>query len=145
MTMNSASVCEITSPSDWRGKLFADLLRSVYLRSSVYFRPELAAPWGFRVADHGTAFHIVADGKCWLQVTGDTSAIELVAGDFVVVPRGDAHIMCDSTTSAFVDFFELAKRSVPDNKGVFRAGGGGSITKLVCGGMQVDNGATDPL
>jgi AraC-like DNA-binding protein len=80
-----------------------------------------------------------------VQVAGDTPASELVAGDFVVVPRGDAHIMCDSATSAVVDFFELAKRSAPDSKGVFRAGGGGAITKLVCGGMQFENGATDPL
>jgi len=145
MTVNSQKVCEANSPSDWREKLFADLLQSVHLRSSVYFRPELGAPWGFSVADHGTAFHIVADGKCWVQVEGATQPVELVAGDFVVVPRGDAHIMRDSATSNIIDFFELAKRSAPDNKGVFRAGGNGAVTKLVCGGMQFDNGPTDPL
>ena len=143
--MSSASACETISPSDWRERLFADLLQSVHLRSSVYFRPELGAPWGFSLADHGTAFHIVAEGKCWVQVTGVSQAVELVAGDFVVVPRGDAHIMRDSATSTIVDFFDLAKRSTPDNKGVFRAGGNGTVTKLVCGGMQFDNGATDPL
>jgi len=143
--MSSASVCETISPSDWRERLFADLLQSVHLRSSVYFRPELGAPWGFSLADHGTAFHIVAEGKCLVQVTGASEAVELVAGDFLVVPRGDAHIMRDSATSTVIDFFELAKRSTPDNKGVFRAGGTGAITKLVCGGMQFDNGATDPL
>lgn len=143
--MNSATVCEATSPSDWREKLVADLLQSVRLRSTLYFRPELGAPWGFSLADHGTAFHIVAEGKCWVQVTGVTQAIELVAGDFVVVPRGDAHIMRDSATSTIVDFFDLAKRSAPDSKRVFRAGGNGTVTKLVCGGMQFDNGATDPL
>src|SRR5262250_627653 len=145
MVMNSRNVCKENGPSDWREKLFADLLQSVHLRSSVYFRPELGAPWGFSVADHGTAFHIVADGKCWVQVAGATQTIELVAGDFVVVPRGDAHIMRDSAASTVVDFFELAHRSTPDNKGVFRAGGTGAITKLVCGGMQFDNGPTDPL
>ena len=145
MTVNSQKVCEANSPSDWREKLFADLLQSVHLRSSVYFRPELGAPWGFSVADHGTAFHIVADGKCWVQVAGATQPVELVAGDFVVVPRGDAHIMRDSARSTILDFFELAKRSAPDNKGVFRAGGNGAVTKLVCGGMQFDNGPTDPL
>ena len=143
--MSSPGVCENTSPLDWRAKLFADLLQSVHLRSTLYFRPELGAPWGFSLADHGTAFHIVADGRCWVQVTDVTQALELVAGDFVVVPRGDAHIMRDSATSTVVDFFELAKRSAPDNKGVFRAGGSGAITKLVCGGMQFDNGPTDPL
>jgi len=74
--------------------------------------------------------HIVADGKCRLQVTGATQTIELVAGDFVVVMR-DAHILRDAATSTVTDFFELAKRSSPDNKRVFRAGGSGAITKLV--------------
>ena len=143
--MNSRNVCETNNPSDWREKLFADLLQSVHLRSSVYFRPELGVPWGFRLADHGTTFHIVADGKCWVEVASTTPPTELVAGDFVVIPRGDAHIMRDSTASTIVDFFELARDSAPDNKGVFRAGGNGVITKLVCGGMQFDNGATDPL
>ena len=143
--MNSASVCETTGPSDWREKLFADLLQSVHLRSSVYFRPELGAPWGFSVADHGCAFHIVVDGRCWVQVTGVKQAVGLVAGDLVVVPRGDAHIMRDSATSTVIDFFELAKRSSPDNKGVFRVGGSGPITKLVCGGMLFEHGPTDPL
>ena len=143
--MNSQKVCEANSPSDWRERLFADLLQSVHLRSSVYFRPALGAPWGFSLADHGTAFHIVATGKCWVQVTGANQAVELVEGDFVVIPRGDAHIMRDSATSTVVDFFELAKQSAPDNKGVFRAGGKGVITKLVCGGMQFDNEATNPL
>src|SRR5215471_9912986 len=145
VTVSSPSVCETTNRSDWREKLFADLLQSVRLRSTLYFRPELSAPWGFSLAGHGTAFHIVAHGNCSVQVTGVTQAIELVAGDFVVVPRGDAHIMRDSATSTVVDFFELAKRSSPNNKGVFRAGGSGAITKLVCGGMQFDNGPTEPL
>jgi len=100
---------------------------------------------GFSVADHGSAFHIVVDGRCWVQVTGVKQAVGLVAGDFVVVPRGDAHIMRDSATSTIVDFFELAKRSAPDSRGVFRAGGNGPVTRLVCGGMQFDNGTTDPL
>src|SRR5215470_8813433 len=143
--MNSASICPAASPSDWRGKLFADLLHSVHIRSSVYFRSELGAPWGVSVADHGTVFHIVVDGRCRVQVTGATQPVELVAGDFVVVPRGDAHILCDSAASTIVNFFDLAKRSASDSKGVFRAGGNGVITRLVCGGMQFDNGPTDPL
>lgn len=143
--MTPRNVCETNTPADWREKLLADLLQSVHLRSSIYFRPELGTPWGFSVADHGTTFHIVADGKCFVQVTGATQPVELVTGDFVVIPRGDAHVMCDSAASKTVDFFELAKRSAPDDKGVFRAGGNGIITKLVCGGMQFDNGATDPL
>ena len=142
--MNSASVCEATSPADWRGKLLADLLQSVHLRSSVYFRPELGAPWAFSIANYGSAFHIVEKGKCSVEFRGER-AVDLVSGDFVIIPRGHPHVMRDSDRNQIVDFFELAKRSAPDAKRAFRAGGNGAITKLLCGGMQFDNSATDPL
>ena len=129
----------------WRKPLFADLLRGIRLRSSVYFRPELRAAWGFSIANHGTVFHIVACGSCWLEVKGLAKPVELSAGDFVVVTRGDAHIVRDSAETPAINFFDLAKRHMPDKNRVFRCGGEGVITKLVCGGMQFETGSADPL
>jgi AraC-like DNA-binding protein len=129
----------------WRETLIADLLRSIRLRGSIYFRPELAAPWGFSVAGTGTTFHIVASGTCWLEVWGVKQRILLSVGDLVVVPRGIFHALRDAPTSPTVDFFDLARSHVIEKNRVFRAGGTGSVTKLVCGSMQLENGATDPL
>jgi AraC-like DNA-binding protein len=128
----------------WRKLLFDDLLRGVRLRSSVYFRPEFGAPWGIRIADHGTAFHIVSYGKCLLQLKGVETPVSLSAGDFVVVTRGDAHILRDASSTPAVDLFGLAKSCSPDRNAAFRAGGKGAITRLVCGGMQFESG-TNPL
>jgi AraC-like DNA-binding protein len=111
----------------------------------VYFRPELRAAWGFSIANHGTVFHIVACGSCWLEVKGLAKPVELSAGDFVVVTRSDAHIVRDSAETPAIDFFDLAKRHMPDKNRVFRCGGEGVITKLVCGGMQFETGSADPL
>ena len=99
--------------NSWREVLFTDLLRSIRLRASFYFRPELRAPWGLSVADHGTVFHIVAEGHCWLQIKGLLKPVELTAGDFVVLPRGDAHSMCDSPASPIIDFFDMVKAIHP--------------------------------
>jgi len=128
-----------------RYPVFADLLHGIHLRNSFYFRPELRAPWGFSVADHGTAFHIVASGGCWLQVKGAAKRVPLSSGDFVIVTRGDEHAMCDPPGTPIVDFFDLAERHPADKNGVFHAGGEGSMTKLVCGGMQFQNAAANPL
>ena len=133
-----------TAPDSWRETLFADLLRSIRLRRSFYFLPELHAPWGFRIAGKGTVFHIVVEGTCWLEVER-VAPIPLSAGDFVVVPRDSAHLMRDARTTAVEDFFDLVKRRAPDERGAFRAGGDGPVTKLVCGGMQFENGPTDSL
>jgi AraC-like DNA-binding protein len=133
-----------TTPDSWREALFADLLRSIRLRRSFYFLPELQAPWGFSIARKGAVFHIVVHGTCWLEVKG-VAAIQLSAGDFVVVPRGRAHLMRNTRATPVENFFDLVKRSAPDKRGAFSAGGNGPVTRLVCGGMQFENGPMDPL
>ena len=47
----------------------SQLLRAIRIRSAVYCRSLLAAPWGFGVeADGSLAFRIVTAGRCWLEV-----------------------------------------------------------------------------
>ena len=130
---------------DWREALFASLLRGIRLRSSVYFRPEFRAPWGFSIANRGTIFHIVVRGRCWLQVKGVAEPVRLSDGDFVIVTRGDPHTVRNAPETPAVDFFELAKCRAPDKDRIFSTGGDGPITRFVCGGMQFENGTTDPL
>jgi AraC-like DNA-binding protein/mannose-6-phosphate isomerase-like protein (cupin superfamily) len=133
-------------PTDaWREALIDNLLRSIRFRCSAYYRPELRAPWGFSIHDRGPTFHIVSEGKCWIEVKGVSKPVQLSAGDFVVIPRSDLHVIRDSPTTQVVDFFDFLKGRVPDKQGAFSAGGAGSVTRLVCGEMQPENGATDPL
>src|SRR5215470_18069432 len=80
----------------WRQPLFVELLRGIRLRSTVYFRPELRAPWGIGIANRGSIFHIVVQGSCLLQVDGVADTVVLTAGDFVVITQGDAHTMRDA-------------------------------------------------
>jgi len=129
----------------WREVLLDNLLHSIRFRSSVYFRPEFRAPWGFSLGDKGTTFHIVVSGRCWLEVKGVAKPVQLSAGDFVVMPRGALHVMRDAPTTRSTEFFDLFQNGLPDKPWAFCAGGEGAVTKLVCGGMQFENGATDPL
>jgi AraC-like DNA-binding protein len=129
----------------WRGTLIDNLLHSIHFRCSAYYQPELRAPWGFSIDDRGPTFHIVSHGKCWIWVKGVAKPVQLSAGDFVVMPRSDLHVIRDSPTTQVVDYFDFLKDRVPDKEGAFSAGGAGSVTKLVCGGMRSENGAADPL
>jgi AraC-like DNA-binding protein len=144
LTPEHPTVKRSNEEASWRKPLFADLLRGIRLRSTVYFRPEFRAPWGVTVADHGTVFHIIERGNCFLQFKGVASAVCLSAGDFVIVTRGDEHIVSDTPSRRAVDFFGFAKSCAPDRNGRFRAGGTGDVTRFVCGGMQFENGA-NPL
>jgi transcriptional regulator GlxA family with amidase domain len=53
--------------------------------------------------------------------------------------------MCDDRATPRVDLFDLLKRNPADKNKVFRAGGAGGLTKLVCGRVQLEDGATDPI
>src|SRR5215472_4952190 len=134
-----------TAADPWRSPLLDDLLRGVRLRNSVLFRLEFRAPWGVSIANHGTAFYVVARGCCWLHVKPEPKPVRLSAGDFVVVTRGAAHILRDGHENAVVDFFELVKRHAHGKDRVVRAGGKGRATRFVCGSMQFENGDTNPL
>lgn len=133
------------SGEPWRKDLFDDLLRGIRLESSVYFRPEFRAPWGVSMARDCAVFHIVDCGRCWLQIKGVAEPMHLAEGDFVVVTRGAPHKVQDKPSTPAVNFFELAKTHAAMGNGVFRFGGGGSLTRLICGGMQFENSASSPL
>jgi hypothetical protein len=142
--MEGNSAINITTDA-WREALIDNLLHSIRFRSCAYYRPKLRAPWGFSIGERAPTFHIVSDGKRWLGVNGVAKPVQLSAGDFVVIPRSDSHVIRDSPTTRVVDYFDLLKGHAPDKQGAFSAGGEGSVTRLVYGGMQSENGATNPL
>src|SRR5215468_4181820 len=70
----------------------SQLLRKIRIRSTLYCRSLMGAPWGFGVQAHGNpAFHIVTAGCCWVEVDGEPSQIHLAAGDLVLLPTGNRH------------------------------------------------------
>jgi AraC-like DNA-binding protein len=105
----------------------------------------VSAPWGFSIADRSTVFHVVTLGNCWLEMRRLATPVQLFAGDLGFLPRGDRYALKDAAGTRPVDFFDFVARHPPDEKRVLRAGGGGAVTKLVCGAMRFENGATDPL
>jgi AraC-like DNA-binding protein len=103
---------------------------------------ELDAPWGFSLSARGASFHIIACGKCWLEVAGIAEPIQLSEGDHVILPRGDAHVIRDALTTQVAD---IVNCDGPNARKVFRAAGNGSTTRLICSCLRFANDATDPL
>src|SRR3954462_10398263 len=83
----------------------SDVLRAVRLTGAVFFTSDASYPW---VADtppasevapyimpgveRVIAYHVVTEGSCYGGLL-DQPAIELGAGDVIVFPQGDAHVM----------------------------------------------------
>jgi AraC family transcriptional regulator, alkane utilization regulator len=123
----------------------SDLLRAIRVRTTVYCRSVMRAPWGFAVRARGAAaFHLVSDGACWLDVEGESTARRLHAGDLVLLPTGRGHAMRDHASSPVTDLDDILAAHPVGPSGVLRHGGGGAATTLVCGGFELEGGGAHP-
>jgi mannose-6-phosphate isomerase-like protein (cupin superfamily) len=85
----------------------SDVLRAVRLTGAIYLNAEFTAPWcvlampdaALRASflpqsERVVSFHLVTEGRCSAQLTDDdASIIHLDAGELLVVPQGESHIM----------------------------------------------------
>jgi len=135
--------------------VISDVLRVIRLSGVVVFHTELTAPWGLSVPPASglgallqletrrlIPFHAVAAGSCISRLDG----IERLAeGDVVMYPHGDAHVLASDETIAPTPVGGLLPPLSPEQLAVVRHGGGGSMTRLVCGFVHCDEGVFNPL
>lgn len=83
----------------------SDVLRTVRLRGAVFYYVSHRERWAAEAppareiaaavmpgADHVIEYHLVARGNGWAAVSG-VNPVRLAAGDIVMFPQGDAHVM----------------------------------------------------
>ena len=83
----------------------SDLLRVVRLEGAYFFAVEASEPWSVETmaakelsprimpaAEHLISYHILTEGRCYAGVLGEEQ-VELLPGDVIVFPHGDAHVM----------------------------------------------------
>ncbi|MEO6028900.1 MAG: AraC family transcriptional regulator [Candidatus Binatia bacterium] len=135
--------------------VISDVLRVIRLSGVVVFHTELTAPWGLAVPpatalgkllDLETrrliAFHAVATGSCVSLLDGIERLDE---GDVVMYPRGDGHVLASDPTVAPTPVGGLLPPLSPEQLAIVKHGGGGSMTRLVCGFVHCDEGVFNPL
>jgi mannose-6-phosphate isomerase-like protein (cupin superfamily) len=115
----------------------SQLLRVIRIRSTVYCRSLLAAPWGFGVEAHGNpAFHIVTAGRCWLEVDGERGQIALAAGDLVLLPTGSRHWMRDEPATPATELEEILAVTPHSRHGRLRWGAAALAPGCCAAGLQ---------
>jgi len=83
----------------------SDVLRVVRLDGAFFFAVEAVDPWSVDTApareltprilpsaQHLISYHVLTGGRCYGGVRGEEQ-VELLAGDVIVFPHGDAHVM----------------------------------------------------
>ena len=130
--------------------VLSEVLSTVRLQGALFFNAEFSAPWcldssGSRGiapflppdAGHIILFHFLTEGRAYAEL-GDGEQVLLSAGDIVILPHGDAHLIGNGSPRQPVDSFRTFGKHVAAGLGLVRYGGGGEITRFVCGYMACD-------
>lgn len=131
--------------------VLSEVLESVRLDGATYFNGEFSAPWCFRaprsslyapyVSDgqrHVIIFHLLTEGRGYARLDGDGPPVPLGAGDIVIFPHGDPHILGNGPPVAPMDNSGELERVLSLGLKVTRMGGGGELTKFICGYMACE-------
>ncbi|HSQ52711.1 MAG TPA: AraC family transcriptional regulator [Nitrospiraceae bacterium] len=132
-------------------EILSEVLKAVKLDGAMFYNAEFSAPWCARSIDARTVtsylspnsqqviiFHLLTEGRGYAHVEGDNRPLPLNAGDIVIVPHGDAHILGNGPSVTPVGREQVLEQVLSQGLKVSRMGGGGELTKFICGYMSCD-------
>jgi hypothetical protein len=130
--------------------VLSEVLKVVRLQGAMFYNGEFSAPWSFRSpascnvapfvaagAEHVIIYHLLTEGRASARVE-DGERLDLEAGDVVIFPHGDPHIIENGKPIKTVDLLEELARIFSQGLRLARAGGEGDVTKFVCGYMACE-------
>jgi AraC-like DNA-binding protein len=128
----------------------SQILSGVKLDGAVFFSAEFSAPWGFSMpcasqmvarlaanAEHMVLYHLVVEGRALVELQ-DGESLELTPGDVVIIPHGDAHHMRSGNATPPFPNYGITKKVTARDLSTLHAGGGGDISRFVCGYMSCE-------
>jgi AraC-like DNA-binding protein len=137
----------------------SDVLRAVRLTGAAFFDVHASEPWvaeappGRAIAgqifpgcEHLIPYHVLARGTCWGHVVGQPPR-QLLPGDVIVFPHGDAHVMSSAPGMRDVPNLDSYRRP-EDGRIPFTLRMGVESqepARLVCGFLGCDAGPFNPL
>jgi AraC-like DNA-binding protein len=137
----------------------SDVLRAVRLSGAFFFDVHACSPWCaetplgksvvdkmFPGSDHLICYHLLMEGSCWATLEGQ-EPIKLVAGDIIVLPHGDTHVL--STAHGLRKSPDMSLYGRPDDgklpSTISVGSAGGEPAHFVCGFLGCDSRPYNPL
>jgi AraC-like DNA-binding protein len=129
--------------------VLSEVLRVVRLEGAIFFNAEFSAPWCiseprstaarhlYPAAGHLILYHFLTEGRAFARLAGGRRE-ELSAGDIVIFPHGDAHLLGNGSPERPVDAFRMFSKNLTEGLKLARFGGGGEVTRFVCGYMACE-------
>lgn len=146
------------------GDTLSAVLRAIRLTGAVFFDVEARAPWVAEApaaqliaprimpgVEHVIEYHVVTSGSCWAGLV-DECPVQLHAGDIVVFPQGDRHVVSSAPGMRGEPNLELHQR-VPERQLPFVLNLGDQTqrdeqeerTHVICGFLGCDATPFNPL
>lgn len=130
--------------------VLSEVLRVVKLQGAMFYNAEFSAPWSLRSpashkiapylapgAGHVIIYHLLTEGHASVRLE-DGERMELSAGEIVIFPHGDAHVIENGSRARTVDLSQDLERVLGQGLKPARVGGGGDLTRFVCGFMACE-------
>lgn len=127
--------------------VLTETLRAVRLTGSVFMNARFTAPFGIITPDHfdsGTplshlrhvsVFHLIASGECTIEIdTGERRRVS--AGDILLMPFAAAHTFWSGNFEKLVLAPDVIQRGPIKGLLTIDHGGGGEVTRMVCGFLE---------
>jgi AraC-like DNA-binding protein len=137
--------------------VLGDLLSRVRLGGAIFLRGEYTQPWAYESpppehlamllgprAERLVLMHLVAEGSCWIRVSSGSELL-VNAGEVIVLPYGEQHIMGSAADVSPVPIGSLMTPPPWNRMPVLRHGGGGGGTSVVCGYLHSSDPMFDPV
>jgi AraC family transcriptional regulator, activator of mtrCDE len=113
--------------------LLSDFLIQSRVHASVFATPSVCGAWRINTTGmHRLGFHLVARGMCWLHMRGFAAPEPLRAGDLLVIPGEQWHVLSPEVELDGEDMV------LPD-------GGSGPRTDLICGSISFPDSMAEAL
>jgi AraC-like DNA-binding protein len=136
----------------------SEVLRAVRLTGAVFFRIEGGAPWVAEApaaalvaphvlpgSEHVIEYHVVTRGSCFGAIVGG-APVRLSAGDVVVFPQGDAHVLSSAPGMRGRTDMEMFSHPHGEFPLALSLGEGSTeTTEVVCGFLGCDARPFNPL
>jgi AraC-like DNA-binding protein len=134
----------------------SELLRAVKLSGALFYKSSCSAPWHLDAppskmflpyirarASHVIEFHHITEGTAFVRVGEENTP--LTAGDIVMMPHGDAHVMGAGSGGRPIDGDAALPALWTGQLALASFGGGGEVTGLVCGYLACDGELIKPV
>jgi AraC-like DNA-binding protein len=131
--------------------VLSEVLKVVKLQGALFYNGEFSSPWCVNAtssralahqfkpgAEHVIIFHLLTDGRAFVRLdSGERET--LTAGDLVMIPHGNPHVLGNGAPPVAVNDADEMAGIISQGLKVWRLGGGGEMTRFVCGYMACES------